>query len=472
MKELADKGHEVTFINSYPQQVPIENLKDISVEETIINASAYMANLTKFGEMDHWGQMEFMLGLGRTYTEVVLKNKNVQNLLNSDERFDLVVVEHLWNEAFVIFAQRFKCPLIYFSPGPTSIFNNHLFSNPSPSSYFPNLLTGYGSRMNFWERLRNTYLDILSEIFVEFKLIPEQNDLLKAAVSDAPDIRTILYNASLMFVMSDISIHDPLPLQPSIKSIGGHHVGPLKPLASNIQQFMDNATEGVIIFSMGSNPASSSFDLEKRTDILKVFSKIKQKVLWKFETDIFEKSSNIMITSWLPQQEVMAHPNTVAFISHGGLLGTIEAVYFGVPILGIPRFWDQHKNIEDAGRRNMAIKLNYHNINEQVFGSALNELLNNPMYRNSAKRQSRIMNDRPVKPLDEAVFWIEYVIRYRGAPHLRPAALDLKWYQRYLMDIVVFCSFIGITCLLFVFLASKCIYSDRKKIDSFSKKNK
>lgn len=34
MKELADKGHEVSFVNSNPQKTPIKNLKDISVKET------------------------------------------------------------------------------------------------------------------------------------------------------------------------------------------------------------------------------------------------------------------------------------------------------------------------------------------------------------------------------------------------------------------------------------------------------
>lgn len=31
MKELADRGHQVTFINSYPQKTPIKNLKDVPV---------------------------------------------------------------------------------------------------------------------------------------------------------------------------------------------------------------------------------------------------------------------------------------------------------------------------------------------------------------------------------------------------------------------------------------------------------
>lgn len=32
-KELADRGHKVTFINAFPQKEPIKNLNEISVAE-------------------------------------------------------------------------------------------------------------------------------------------------------------------------------------------------------------------------------------------------------------------------------------------------------------------------------------------------------------------------------------------------------------------------------------------------------
>lgn len=38
------------------------------------------------------------------------------------------------------------------------------------------------------------------------------------------------------------------------------------------------------------------------------------------------------------------HPNVKAFISHGGLLGAIEAIHCGVPMIVMPQFGDQHTN--------------------------------------------------------------------------------------------------------------------------------
>lgn len=49
---------------------------------------------------------------------------------------------------------------------------------------------------------------------------------------------------------------------------------------------------------------------------------------------------------------------------------------------------------------------------------------------------SRVFRDRPVSPMETAVYWTEYVIRHKGAPHLRTAAAEMPWYQYYLIDVL------------------------------------
>lgn len=38
--------------------------------------------------------------------------------------------------------------------------------------------------------------------------------------------------------------------------------------------------------------------------------------------------------------------------------------------------------------------------------------------------------------MDTAVYWTEYVIRHKGAAHLKPVTVDMPWYQYLLLDII------------------------------------
>ncbi|PSN46990.1 hypothetical protein C0J52_17348, partial [Blattella germanica] len=157
-----------------------------------------------------------------------------------------------------------------------------------------------------------------------------------------------------------------------------------------------------------------------------------------------------------PCDKIAAHPNVRLFITHGGLLGTQEAISSGVPLLGIPLFADQELNIENYVGEGMAIKLKYTSITKETLLTALETLLYNTSYRHNAKRMSKLFKDRPQTPIETAVFWAEYVIRHRGARHLRSAALDLAWYQYLLLDVFSFLVAISaVVTLLLLFVIRK-----------------
>lgn len=83
--------------------------------------------------------------------------------------------------------------------------------------------------------------------------------------------------------------------------------------------------------------------IEQLSSFIRIFNEFsKFRVLWKWEDeDISKLPKNVMVKPWLPQSDILAHPNVKLFITHGGLMGTQEGVYRGVPMLGIPIFCDQ-----------------------------------------------------------------------------------------------------------------------------------
>jgi len=54
----------------------------------------------------------------------------------------------------------------------------------------------------------------------------------------------------------------------------------------------------------------------------------------------------------------------------------------------------------------------------------------------NAKTASKIFKDRPISPANLVVYWTEYVIRHKGAPHLTSHAINLSWYQYLLLDLI------------------------------------
>ena len=61
--------------------------------------------------------------------------------------------------------------------------------------------------------------------------------------------------------------------------------------------------------------------------------------------------------------------------------------------------------------------------------------------------------------MEQAVYWTEYVIRHKGAPHLRSAVLDLAWYQYLLLDVVAVLSLVAVCLLVAVYFMSRAVFS-------------
>jgi glucuronosyltransferase len=103
------------------------------------------------------------------------------------------------------------------------------------------------------------------------------------------------------------SINFPRPQVPAIQEVGGMHVRQTtQPLPKDIQSFLDDAKEGAIYFSFGSNLRIDAMPAERLTALLAAFAELPQRVLMKWESDSLPgQPTNVKIMKWLPQQDIL-----------------------------------------------------------------------------------------------------------------------------------------------------------------------
>lgn len=128
-----------------------------------------------------------------------------------------------------------------------------------------------------------------------------------------------------------------------------------------------------------------------------------------------------------------------------------EAIFNGVPIMGIPIYADQYNNLLDAENIGFGKILQYHDINEETLRRSLNDVISDASYRKKAKEISRRFKDRPMPALDTAVFWIEYVIRNDGGVHFKNPALSMSWIESNMLDVYGFVILVNLV-IVYVFI--------------------
>ncbi|CAG5038702.1 unnamed protein product [Parnassius apollo] len=412
-----------------------------------------------------------VLNLMYDIANATILHEDVQNLLHStSEEFDAVIAEWMYSELYSGFAAVFNCPLIWFlSVYPHNMALSLIDMETNPAYTADHIKSNSIPPFTFWERVNELRMLLHWKFYrwwVNDRDSKSFDKAFKAAAMKRS--RTLLpldelkYNGSLMFGNSHVSTGDAIALPRNFIDIAGYHINrTVKPLPEDIKIIMDRATVGVIFFSMGSMLKSSKMPQQIKNGILQIFGKLKQTVIWKFEEALPDLPKNVHILNWAPQQSILAHPNCVLFITHGGLLSTTEALHFGVPIIGIPMFADQFINVNRAVAKGFAKRVDLNYETPENLKMAIEEILGTPKYRERVKELSFIYNDRALQPGSEIIRWVHHVIKTRGAPHLRSPALLVPLYQKLYLDLI----FLIIITVLTLIVAIKIVVNKRHTVD-------
>lgn len=169
---------------------------------------------------------------------------------------------------------------------------------------------------------------------------------------------------------------------------------------------------------------------ENLKKVLKAFALIPEyNFLWKFESEVKDlpiaPSKNVMIGKFLPQNDLLAHPNLKAFITHSGMLSTHEALWHGKPIIGMPIFVDQHRNLAKAMASGVGVKVDFRDFTVESLKASILSVVEDPKYSENTQKISKLFKDKPQKPLDVAVWWVEFAMRNPNLDNLRSPTIKL-----------------------------------------------
>ncbi|CAJ1069307.1 UDP-glucuronosyltransferase 2A1-like [Xyrichtys novacula] len=474
LETLVDKGHKVTVL--VPSSSMFMNVSEPSrFGYEPFNVSFSLEEATKFFEeylyfsmyeIDHLGYLQMYikymdlmkldLQFSLKLLDGVLKSEKVMKRLK-EGKYDLLFSDPIYPGSDLL-AEILDIPLV-FSLRFSLVHNweRYCAQLPAPPSFVPGAMSKLTDKMDFFERVWNFIFYALQDITIYDVYWKELNRYYSEIKGTPINACEMMGRADIWLIRTYWDFDFPRPFLPNFIFVGGIHGRPAKPLPEDIEEFVQSSGDaGIVVFTLGS--FIKNITTERGNMIASALAQIPQKILWRYSGEKpATLGANTRIYDWIPQNDLLGHPKTRAFITHGGTNGIYEAIYHGVPMLGLPMFADQPDNLVHVEAKGAARVLNMNFMTTEDLRDAVNAVINEKSYKESAMQLSRIHHDRPISPLDEAVFWIEYTIRNKGAKHLRVQAHELTWYQYHSLDVAVFFLFIVLFIMyLFIKTCSFC----------------
>uniref|UniRef100_A0A667ZC84 UDP-glucuronosyltransferase n=1 Tax=Myripristis murdjan TaxID=586833 RepID=A0A667ZC84_9TELE len=455
LRELHSKGHNLTVLRSAKSWFVHENSSlytsitvtppDAQAEDFtpdffsgLIQRSLELQTMPRvwrfFGQQKDVSMiLQLFHGAALNLITTILQDHSLVARLKSSG-FDLVLTDPAFPVG-VLLAQYLRLPVVY-NVRWLNAGEAHTTVAPTPPSYVPMYNSMFHDKMDFLQRTENFLRYVASLLLEQLVILPLYQDLLQHHFPPGADLLSMQRSADIWLVRVDFVFEFPRPTMPNVFYIGGFQCRKARPLSAELEAFMQSSGEhGVVVMSLGTWVSALPRDMTEA--IAAAFAQLPQKVVWRYMGQRPSSlGNNTLLVDWLPQTDLLGHPKTRAFVAHGGTNGLYEAIYYGVPVLGLPLLFDQFDNLVRLKARGAARVVLASSLTTEDFLEALKDILNNPSYYHNIQRLSRLHHDQPVSPMDTAIFWIEYVIRNKGAAHLRAAAYDLPWYAYHSLDVV------------------------------------
>ncbi|EFP05778.1 CRE-UGT-18 protein [Caenorhabditis remanei] len=482
---LIDGGHEVTmlipvYLANKKNQIGSKKVKNIVEigQDSRTKAIFEAGNIehvvkSKIWTMDpemmsHFSLIRSMNSAISHECEFIFQQTEILQKLRN-ESFDLAITESLFACPFGMFITHSIVSMtVFFAAvfdhiGIKTVINaeSNLFKDavkyahgePAAISYFPGLFSPINDKMSFFARIQN----LIRMIFTHYLTVSRyQGELeaIKPYYNKTKSWTELISGVAFYFINSNQYLDYASPNLPKTVFIGGMQVVTNKK-STKLNKHWDSllsVRKQNVLISFGSNAHSCDMPEEYKQSFLEVFASMPETTfIWKYEDEnatLADHLSNVELTKWMPQNDLLADSRLTLFVTHGGLGSTMELAYQGKPALIIPLLADQPRNAHMLTRHGGSLQFDKTKLsNSEDLRRAIKEVLNDKKYTESARKLANILNSQPFSPKDVVLNHCNFAVEHGTLETLSSEGKNLNFFQFYSFDI--FLGFIALVVIIF-----------------------
>uniref|UniRef100_A0A182P7N8 UDP-glucuronosyltransferase n=1 Tax=Anopheles epiroticus TaxID=199890 RepID=A0A182P7N8_9DIPT len=437
-KVLASNDHNVTLLSIYKEgyQNNLHYLKLDGVEEALsldhivdyleLHSMSPVELLTSFFELEHM------------VCDLSINSKQFLNLLSYPKnfKFDLVIHDHLAGPCLLLLLERFHFPPLVMASASNILSTAEcILGSPLYPGFIPTYLKEPPATFGYLERLYN-YMLTSYELFYKWHYSnPRIDHLIQTRFQKTFSVSHLESTAKIVLMNSIPFLEYPEPQIWRVINVGGLHITIPKPHSTHSYQRVNQTYDKCVYISFGSNLKIDSLDNQIAQSIVAVSRLLPNiKFLWKVDIEqaVIDDliPNNVITRDWFPQNDILGSGMVDILITHGGLLTIQEAMWYGIPMLGIPNYGDQYQNVQRIERLGIGKILYLEEVNPVTLHSLLLNLISDRRFKERAATISKVIRDDQITPQKKALWAVEWVLRNHGIIHLLEDLNDVGYVQK------------------------------------------
>ena len=165
-------------------------------------------------------------------------------------------------------------------------------------------------KRTFLKRVENYLFHALDHFLTEYYYFPKIDKILAKHFPNLPPIAQLRKNSTIVLFNHNPVVEQPEQFLPNVIGVGGLQIQPAKPLPTDLNDVLDNAPNGVVLFALGTNIQFEYLGNDRVVTILKTFGKLsKYTFICKANVDTYklpvDLPPNVLIQNWLPQNDIL-----------------------------------------------------------------------------------------------------------------------------------------------------------------------